>query len=274
VPCPPPAVLHARQRQPARPLPAASTASRARVALALALTLALVATPAAAQHLSERPDNGFLEPSQAVPLDRAALDCLTPVRVRGADEMRDWTCAVEFLRPLGAVDSLRWYVARYRRGAVYRDTIFEDSVEWDEVVLLSAADGGAAVRPVWHILTERTFAFLSDVRAERRTEGLLIELLICLNGTGGCGRHYLLDPGAGLSVVAMPFVDELRARLPDDHALHKGVTLDLATLRGTWPVALRGDANCCPSKVFDYEVRLDGASMVLFAASLRPRLPL
>lgn len=40
--------------------------------------------------------------------------------------------------------------------------------------------------------TERYVELLRDVRAESRPEGLLIELLICQNGTGGCSSEYLL----------------------------------------------------------------------------------
>jgi hypothetical protein len=73
-----------------------------------------------------------------------------------------------------------------------RSTRHADLMDWDELVILRAGSGSDSVVPQWHIRTERYVELLRDVRAESRPEGLLIELLICLNGTGGCSSEYLL----------------------------------------------------------------------------------
>jgi hypothetical protein len=73
-----------------------------------------------------------------------------------------------------------------------RSSRHADLMDWDELVILRAGSGSDSVVPQWHIRTERYVELLRDVRAESRPEGLLIELLICLNGTGGCSSEYLL----------------------------------------------------------------------------------
>lgn len=235
----------------------------------LVATVATVAT-APAQTLQERPEQGFLQAASSLPVDSAARTCMTRLTLDTTARVRERSCTVERARWIGSVAGSRWYAAQYRRTALVEWSQPADSVEWDEVVLMRARTDSDSVVPVWHFRTERTYEFLSDIAAASRPEGLLIELLICLNGTGGCLREYLLDTGAGLRHVNKPFASSLQARLPEGQRLHKGMTLDLVTLRGTWPVNAGTDPNCCPSLMFDYEVRLEGVDMVLVDAVLKP----
>jgi hypothetical protein len=142
-------------------------------------------------------------------------------------------------------------------------------MDWDELVILRAGSGSDSVVPQWHIRMERYVELLRDVRAEPRPEGLLIDLLICLNGTGGCSHEYLLAT-AELHYVDSNVAASLQALLAEGQYLHKGLDLDLKTLTGTWPVARSGDRNCCPSLLFDFQARLDGTKMVLVGATLGP----
>ena len=226
--------------------------------------------PLAGQSLRERPNQGFLDDDAVYSLADVNARCLTPLVVNTVAEVREPECRVVEVRELeGHVDD-RWFSALYRRSALVDWTEPADSVEWDEVVLLRARAEDASMVPVWHIRTERIIEVLQDVKAQARTEGLLIEVLICLNGTGGCSREYLLDSRSELRYVDKVFADELKAMLTGGQHLHGGMRLDLQTLRGMWPVAVPGDGNCCPSLMFDYAVRLDGVRLMLVEATLRP----
>lgn len=260
-------------RQPGRRQVEFDSGSRTnrKLALIAALGCLLVPYPASAamQQLDDRPDQGFLQDRAAYSHEVAAERCLTPLTVNPRAPVRQATCTVEDLRSLGDGGGGRWYVARYRRSAIVDWGEPADSMEWDEVVLLNAVPERGLLLATWHIRTERAIEFLNDVQATLRSEGLLIEVLICLNGTGGCAREYLLDSGSGLEYVHMPFAADLQARLTDGQRLHKGMTLDRESLRGTWPVSRPGDANCCPSLLYEYTIRLEGTDMVLVSASLR-----
>lgn len=237
---------------------------------AFVASLLVLARTAAAQPLAERSDQAFIAPGSIYTLAEAGRICVTPLELRTNADIHDEFCTVEELQQIGARDGTRWYAAQYLRSALVGWAEPADSVEWDELVLLRSESETGSIVPVWHIRTERIYEFVSGVKAQSRHGVLLIEVLLCLNGTGGCSRNYLVDSAGGLGFVSMQFVDELKARLSQGKRLHKGVTLDLETLHGTWPVSGPGDANCCPSEVFDYTVRLDNARLILVNAVLRP----
>lgn len=239
-------------------------------AAALVYFLAPGASPAAGQSLDDWPDQEFLDTAVAYPLATVEDTCLTRLTVDANVTVRQARCRVQSLRALGSIGGRQWYVAQYRRSALVEWRQPADSTDWDEVVLLRTAPGGDSLIPAWHIQADRTYEFLRDVQAKVRPEGLLIELLICVNGTGGCARSYFLDAGSGLRYIHIPFAKDLQARLAKGQWLHKGMTLDMETLRGTWPVAKPGDLNCCPSLMYDYAVRLEGTDLVLVSAALHP----
>jgi hypothetical protein len=241
----------------------------------LACVLLLLPGRSSAQIAVEsRPGRGFLPQDSAHSLSDLSQVCLTSLDLNETVAVREPACTVEEVQSLGAttaIDGERWYAATYYRSALIEWDVPADSVDWDEIVLLRSRGGPPdSVVTVWHVRVERDYWVLRGVRSQSRPEGLLIEVLMCLNGTGGCTRQYHLARGEGLAEVNKQFATDLQARLPDGKRLHKGMTLDLETLRGTWPVAGPTDANCCPSEIFDYSVRLDGTELVLIDALLRP----
>lgn len=235
-------------------------------ALALALAARTVA-PASAQLSVAQPDDGFLPAPLPVQGPLAEAACILPLEGRWDDLVRAPTCQVLALDDLGDDGRFRWTAIRTRWTGI--DTYAEgaDSISFDQLVLLRS--DSSTTRAVWRFETERTFWLLADVRARRRPEGLLIEALACLNGTGGCARDYLIARDGRLDIVEKAFATELASLLPDGLRLHKGVTLDLETLQGTWPVAAPGDANCCPSRMYSYGVELVGTMLRLESFTLR-----
>lgn len=197
------------------------------------------------------------------------MECVTPLLVGARVRVEEATCEPEgSVREIGAAPA-RWYLARFRRTAVVHWTEPPDSVAWDEVVLFSRIADADSVTPRWHLMTERAIEVTEGVVAQPRAEGILLEVSVCVTGTAGCAADYLLMRGDTLTALAEPFVDALAARLPSGLSLHKGMRLDLQTLKGVWPVAAPGDGNCCPSAAFDFQIRLIGLSLVLMDARLR-----
>jgi hypothetical protein len=217
-------------------------------------SVTLLSSTGVAQTLAEWHDQNFIAVGPMYTLSEASRTCLTPLELQTTAAVREPACEVEAVRLIGSRGASRMYAVQYRRSALVEWTEPADSVEWDELVLFRSVSEADSLVAVWRIRTDRANEFISGVKAHPRQGILLVEVLLCLNGTGGCSRNYLVDSAAGLEHVGMPFADHLGRQLPEGERLHKGMTLDLETLRGTWPVAVPGDANCCPSKVFDYAV--------------------
>lgn len=205
-----------------------------------------------------------------MPRATARSSCVLPLGEPYALEVRDVLCKASGLTDIGAAEGWEWVVGRYHLAATGAWSTLGEPVEFDQVVLFSADSAGSGLTPRWRLETDRRVLFISDVAAVQRQEGLVIELVLCLNGTGGCSREYVLAI-RGLQFIERAFIEELSAMLPPGLRLHKGMTLDLTTLEGVWPVAATGDANCCPSWELVYEVALIGSALKLVNAELRER---
>ena len=230
------------------------------------LSLALLGPAGvSAQAIGEQVDSGFVRGASSVPRGDATTACVLPLGEPFEVEVRVTGCEVAEV-----VDVQEgWVAVHYRRPALVTEP--PETPTWVDQVVLFAVDGATgALGPRWRYEVERTFSFVSGLAAVRRPEGVVLELLACLNGTGGCLREYLLLGPGRLDVVAQPFVAEMQALLPPGLHLHKGMTLDLATLRGIWPVAAPEDPNCCPSRELDYEVRFVGTALELVSSELSP----
>jgi hypothetical protein len=242
-------------------------------ALSLSLRLIHLLAPIAllgpagvsAQAISEQVDSGFVRGAPSVSRGDATTACVLPLGEPFELEVRVTGCEVAEV-----VDAEEgWVLVHYRRPALVTEP--PETPTWVDQVVLFAVEGDTGeLSPRWRYEVERTFSFVSGLAAVRRPEGVVLELLACLNGTGGCLREYLLLRPGRLDVVAQPFVAEMQALLPAGLHLHKGMTLDLATLSGVWPVAAPEDPNCCPSRELAFEVRFVGTALELVSSRLSP----
>jgi hypothetical protein len=236
-----------------------------------ALALLATAAPARAQ------DTGKLAEGTRDSLRVTWADltsrCVTPVVNPYVTPVRRSDCRVASVTPLGSGDGRDWHVVRYLRELIVQDTAWADTMPLDELVLAGRAPGAADAEVVLHWTSDRRALFLDTAVAVPTAQGLLMELTVCLNGTGGCAREYLRLAAGRWREVIQAYVTDLHARLPADHTLHKGRQLDLATLRGVWPVAAPGDPNCCPSFEIAFRVRLDGDTLRLVEAGPMRRAP-
>jgi hypothetical protein len=199
--------------------------------------------------------------------------CLTVLQTGFVIRAADSTCRVVNVVPLGTAGGREWHVARYRRHVSFADSAFADTLDLDEMALFSRAPGAAEGRLAWHLVRDRDVEFLDSLLLTRTERDTFLELVICLNGTGGCSTEYLRFASGRWHALSRPFAKALQARLPADHWLHKGRRLDLATLTGVWPVAAPGDGNCCPSLEIPFALRLVGDSLTLLSAGPLRRAP-
>jgi hypothetical protein len=177
------------------------------------------------------------------------------------------------LTSLGSGGGRDWHVVRYLRELIVRDTTWGDTLSLDELVLAGRVPGAGEAEVVLHWSTDRREQFLDTVMAVPTAPGLLLELTVCVNGTGGCGQDYFRLASNRWRAVSQAFIADLVARLPAGHSLHKGRRLDLATLSGVWPVAAPGDPNCCPTYEIEFRLRLDGDTLRLVEAGPLRRVP-
>jgi hypothetical protein len=189
--------------------------------------------------------------------------CVTPGPTPYATPASGSACRVESVTALGAGQGRDWHLVRHVGELIVRDSAFTDTMPFDQLVLVGHAPGSADAEVAWRWASDRRIQFLDTAVAIPTSQGLLLELRVCLNGTGGCGYQYYRLAHGGWRPMVQAFLDDLSSRLPSGHSLHKGRTLDLATLSGVWPVAAPGDANCCPSFRIAFRLRLDGDTLRL-----------
>jgi hypothetical protein len=226
-----------------------------------------------------------LTPSQpGVPARRARRECLQlPVappndRLEGrhGDSLIIARCQVVAFRALERGTQPHWTTARYAwtsvfsaedttRGAGARDTVTEE-----EVVLFEARSGQG--RPTWHVRFETgSSAMWRSITPELAPArgGVLLSIMRCFNGTGGCGQEFLLrHPDGRWFPVWQAWPDQL----PQGFAprLLHGFHIDPRTLRGEAGFYGERDGNCCPSQILVVHLALRGDSLVLQRHLVRP----
>ena len=206
-------------------------------------------------------------------------NCHTPPARTGVADSIVRRCHEVTMSTLGETADSVWAVVRYR------DTVvtllrtpsgdFPDTIIYDDVILAGrrAADPRGVIR--WHGRRDRSIEFLDAALWRSTPHGTFLEIVFCLNGTGGCAMEYLHHRAGRWRPITQPFITQLQGRLPASYSLHKGQRVDLATLSGIWPVAQRGDGNCCPSYEISFQLRLRGDSLELLSTGpLRRRTPM
>lgn len=235
------------------------------------LAVAVSHVPALAQRPYD-PAEGFLVGAD-VPTDSAYLTCLTDLHMSAVVPAAALPCQVTEVVTMDTTSTWWWTMARYRRHAVENVDGAVDTLDIDELVLLAVDPSRDRARPVWHIVRDRAIEFITDYRWSRKRRQLLVAVDLCLNGTGGCQAVFLTEyAGDHWAVVEQTYRKELAALAPEGFRLHKGGRLDLETMTGEQPLAVRDDPNCCPSGLLSFSVWLDGRHLRLGRAEVvRPK---
>lgn len=229
---------------------------------------------------------GVLTPPIDVPASRIKHNCLVVpagtlneyVQGPHGDSLVSASCVlVSAAAPGPGVSPSRWLAARYRRTTVFtaedttRGPLARDTVPEEEVVLFEVPAPGR-VRAVWQARFETgAYAVWRSVTPEvafPRTGTVLVSVMSCLNGTGGCSQEFLqrLADGRWRPVRQVWF-----EQLPPGFAgrIRHGTRIDPRTLRGGAGFYADRDPNCCPSQELRLQLALRGDSLVLRGHAFR-----
>jgi hypothetical protein len=168
----------------------------------------------------------------------------------------------------GNAGSVSWVYGVYERR--WRLTPADTVVE-REVVLFRKSPGrdASSLKPVWHYRYETEMLASVTPEIARVAGGVaLLSVRECVNGTGGCSQSFAtLDQGAP-KAAKLAFLDSLDRRFPG--GIRHGFQVDVRTLRGSLGLYSGNDANCCPSTIGEFSLRLRGNSLEIASLKLRP----
>jgi hypothetical protein len=240
-------------------------------------SLALLLTAAPADSLMP----GLLKGQAAVALSRAQHECLTlPVdppddRLEGphGDTLVSSRCEVIGFADAGVDRPAKWVIARYSWVSIFtaedaaRGKDARDTAKEEEAVLFEVVPPGR-VRPVWHQrIDSGEHGVWRSVTPEigATTEGsVLLSVMLCVNGTGGCTQEFLNRHADGRWVpVPQTWLDQL----PQGYAgrIRHGVRIDPMTLHAEAGFYGDADPNCCPSQMLAVDLAVRGDALVLRA---------
>jgi hypothetical protein len=165
----------------------------------------------------------------------------------------------------------RWTVVRYARTMVFtpedqsRGADARDSVSQEEVVLLETLPD-RRLMPTWHHRFDTTpYALWRSVTPEVAAMprgAVLLSIMSCVNGTGGCDQAFLHRlPDGRWSAVTQAWRQKLSSGVAA--RIRHGVRIEPATLHGSAGFYGDGDPNCCPSQVLEFDLLLRDGALVL-----------
>jgi hypothetical protein len=204
-----------------------------------------------------------------VPLAQARLCISEHQAVPSWSGRRNERCIVRFETIARTVDAellAGWYCwpgakapARWRPSAVCSADPTRYSVT--TLVLFEHQLGSKTARVLHAEQLSEEEELFESVRMHDVQKEKIVDLSVCLNGTGGCGQELLAWRGHALHPRARNLRDRFDRALPRGFTTYKSPWLDLETMRvrgGGWK---RGkDANCCPSIQMECIVALRGDS--------------
>lgn len=237
------------------------------------LALLLIAPPA------DDLTSGVLKAPAVVALTRAQHECLAlPVdppndRLQGphGDTLISSRCEVTGFTDLGLARPAKWMAARYAWVSVFtaedpaRGKDARDTTKEEEVVLFEVVQP-AQVRPVWHHRIDvGEYGVYRSVTLEIgvTSEGdALLSVMLCVNGTGGCGQDFLHRHADGRWFpVQQTWLDHLPAGYVG--RIRHGVRIDVRTLHAEAGFYGDADPNCCPSQTLAVDLAVRDDALVL-----------
>jgi hypothetical protein len=220
---------------------------------------------------------GILRKPVSAPLEKARAQCLPlPVeppddRLQGphGDKLISTRCEVAHFAAHTVPDQGEWITAKYRWTSVFTAEDPKrgptDTVTEEEAVVFDSPRPGW-VRAVWHQRYETgNFAVWASITPELASPAertILLSMMNCVNGTGGCAQEFLLRHANGRwAAVKQAWLDQVPKNI-SGRMLH-GFHIEPATLRGEAAVYRERDPNCCPSQLLKFELALRGDALML-----------
>jgi hypothetical protein len=188
------------------------------------------------------------------------------------DVLIEAQCRVIDYDSLPSAQRTLWAVARYEWTLIFTA---ESTVREEEVVLFETT-GSGRVRPVWHMRFETgPYAIWRSVSPEiaPTAQGtILLSVLRCVNGTGGCAQVFIQrHPNGNWARVIQDWIKQLPQGLAD--RIRHGARIDPGSLRGEAGLYAQLDPNCCPSGQLTLRLALQGDRLVLFDYALAKSAP-
>jgi hypothetical protein len=171
-------------------------------------------------------------------------------------------------KSLGIAGGTRWYSSLASRRWLFNDPpkSSADTVVESELVLFRAI-GDSLLTPVWHYRFEPEELRSVTPQVITESNGVLVSIDECVNGTGGCSQTFLLRRGGEWRNVRLSFLDSLNRRFPG--AINHGYHVDVRTLRASAAVYSPDDANCCPSRVAEMRLQLRADDLEIIELRIR-----
>ena len=201
-----------------------------------------------------------LEQSPRVPVSRAIAfnRCIDKSAPPSWKHLPHKSCTVEWSK-LGSRGKAVLYRARYRwpsdEGIVYPSP---DPPHYFAVteVLFEGVEKGAVVTPLFALQEDETYNYLRPLTFHKVGGRRLIEVLICLNGTGGCGQDFLSWRSGKLRALKNETRAQIDGWLAPGYSTSKAPQIDIDLLSGRAGGWLETDPNCCPSRNVEFSLAL------------------
>jgi hypothetical protein len=260
-----------------------TASGRPLLSLTIALAIGTAQLGTAQLSAQQSPLDGVLRGAQPVARSDAATRC-PDVVVHGARPFENVSfdgvgadsvaielrCRVDTTYSLPTADGVQWLAAIYRRVYIGPSDSISRAVRHatrDTAVLITAAlystsSTRGVLRPEWTgIVDESMTRSITPTLVSRPDGSALLSVLDCVNGTGGCKQSYLRRRGGRWTAVMEAFWKQIPPI--NNGRIGKGPGVDVRTLKGSYGVYRREDANCCPSREILLELAQRGDSLVL-----------
>ena len=175
-------------------------------------------------------------------------------------------CRALGLHDVGSAGGASWRYGTYERRWLLapNDTVVEREV----VLFKKPLPSGSSLQPVWHYRYEAAILVSATPQVVSVAGGaVLFSVDECVNGTGGCSQSFVILRRDSPVPVKPAFLDSLDRRFPG--GIRHGFHVDLRTLRGSLGLYSGNDANCCPSTIGEFSLRLRGSSLEIATLKLR-----
>ncbi len=128
-------------------------------------------------------------------------------------------------------------------------------------VLFEGLPQSRVVRCLYAVQEDSSRILLAPLRITSLGAATVVESRICMTGTAECASELASWNGRNVERVVDHTIDEIRASLPEGYALKSNPSFDLPSATGRAHAWSRADADCCPSAVVEFRLRLTGAEL-------------
>lgn len=123
-------------------------------------------------------------------------------------------------------------------------------------VLFRGADKGTVVTPLFALQEDETYNFLHPLALHKAGGRKLIEIVICLNGTGGCGQDFLSLRSGKLHALKNKIREQIDRWLPVGFSTENAPQIDIDSLTGTAGGWRSTDPHASPFRIVAFSLTL------------------